>query len=226
MNSASADNDNKKSMEFLTQLGQRISTMADLVGGKKKLADAAGISESQLYRCIKGASATTVEPLVAMAKAANVSIEWAISGEGLMQACPDQKTARIDTPTPCHTGSLPLCDKHTTCAEFAPPNHWAKQRGLNDQSLRLITARGDSMEPTITNGSLVLIDTGNTSLEDGYLYALREDTFEVIRRIQRKPGQGIWLLTDNTHYTDILLAADDINPLGIIGRVVWIGRDV
>jgi phage repressor protein C with HTH and peptisase S24 domain len=229
MNSAPTDSESKKSMDFLTSLGQRIAAMADLVGSKKKLADAAGISESQLYRCIKGASATTVEPLVAMAKAANVSIEWAVSGEGLMHAdqydtlsVNDSKLKSI----PCYTASHQHCQTRTASPEFALPSHWVKQRGLNDQSLVILTARGDSMNPTIPDGSLVLIDTQNRSLLDGRLYALREENFEMIKRIQRVPGQGVWLLSDNKHYNDVLLEQNDMNQLEIIGRVVWIGTDV
>lgn len=67
------------------QLGTRISDICDAVGGKKKLADMTGISESQLFRYIKGTSQPTAEPLAAIALAAGVSLDWLVLGINPMQ---------------------------------------------------------------------------------------------------------------------------------------------
>ncbi len=61
-------------------LGGRINSVASRVGGKKNLAKMAGISESQLHRYISEKSQPTIEPLVALAEAACVSVEWLATG--------------------------------------------------------------------------------------------------------------------------------------------------
>ncbi|QKT03452.1 helix-turn-helix domain-containing protein [Ectothiorhodospiraceae bacterium 2226] len=76
-------------------LPQRIAMVADVMG-KKELARRSGISESQLYRYIGGQSQPTVEPLVALAAAAGVSIRWLVSGEGPVRE--DAAAAHVPAP--------------------------------------------------------------------------------------------------------------------------------
>ena len=83
MNIPEKDHLNEKkivSENKINGMGSRISEISQLLGSKKDLSKAAGISQAQLYRIIKGESQPTIGPLVAMAKAANVSIEWLITG--------------------------------------------------------------------------------------------------------------------------------------------------
>jgi transcriptional regulator with XRE-family HTH domain len=49
---------------------------------KKKMSDAAGVSLSQLGRYISGESQPTIEPLVRMAEAAGVNLDWLATGRG------------------------------------------------------------------------------------------------------------------------------------------------
>ncbi|QSX32591.1 helix-turn-helix transcriptional regulator [Shewanella avicenniae] len=63
-------------------IGSRILEVCELVGGKRKLANMVEISESQLYRYITNASQPTIEPVVEMAKAGGVSLQWLATGEG------------------------------------------------------------------------------------------------------------------------------------------------
>ena len=62
-------------------LGARISVCAKTVGGKKRLSEKTGVSEAQLYRYIGGTSKPTVEPLVKIAQASGVGIEWLATGK-------------------------------------------------------------------------------------------------------------------------------------------------
>uniref|UniRef100_A0A1S7LL11 Putative Transcriptional regulator [similar to part of Mmc1_2302] n=1 Tax=Magnetococcus massalia (strain MO-1) TaxID=451514 RepID=A0A1S7LL11_MAGMO len=61
-------------------LGKRIAEIANFVGGKKKLAKLAGISEAHLYRYISGKSQPTIGPLMEMSKAAGVTLDWLATG--------------------------------------------------------------------------------------------------------------------------------------------------
>ena len=77
---------NKNTVPFLTDgIGTRISEISSLIGGKRELAKAANLSESQLHRIVAGESQVKLEPIVAMARAANVSISWLATGEGSMR---------------------------------------------------------------------------------------------------------------------------------------------
>jgi DNA-binding phage protein len=210
------------SESFLKALGSRIAIMADLVGSKKKLADAAGISESQLYRCIKGSSATTIEPLVAMAQAAGVSIKWVVHGtEPMRTDCTSEQTP------PAHNlVNISLANSSEQPSMLALANNWITERGWDESHLQLVSARGDSMSPTIRQNSLVLVDSREIKLEDGHIFAFHYPDNPLIRRVQLIPGQGYWLLADNKRYNDTLVKNDDIMDLTVIGRVVWIAQEV
>ena len=67
---------------LISGIGSRIGDISENFGTKKELAEAAGISSAQLYRIIKGDSQPTIGPLVAMAEATGVYLEWLATGRG------------------------------------------------------------------------------------------------------------------------------------------------
>ena len=66
-------------------LGTRIRTVANLVGGKRALSDQAGLRESHIYRYIKGENIPAVNVVVDIAHAGDVNLDWLATGNGLMQ---------------------------------------------------------------------------------------------------------------------------------------------
>jgi len=77
-------------------IGTRISEISRRAGGKKKLAAKAHVSESHLYRYISGESEPTASRLVALARAADVSIAWLATGEGEAFPAAQTATAAVD----------------------------------------------------------------------------------------------------------------------------------
>lgn len=56
-----------------------------MLGGKRALAAACGVHEVQIYRYIRGENEPTASVLVAIARAANVNLEWLATGVGPMK---------------------------------------------------------------------------------------------------------------------------------------------
>lgn len=207
--------------DFLPALGKRIAVMAELVGSKKRLADAAGISESQLYRCIKGSSATTIEPLVAMAMAANVSLEWLILGHG------DMRTGSSSSSTALNPEGFTRPDPAEAqpgTSAIAFSNEWLERFNKRSSLIRQLTVIGDSMAPTLNEGDLLLIDSSDSRLADGKMFVLRCQGELLIRRIQIAPQSGLYLLCDNPNYPPALITHQELDSLEIVGRVVWQGH--
>lgn len=91
-------------------------------------------------------------------------------------------------------------------------------------TLFLLHARGDSMEPTIPNGSLVMIRE-QPDVEDGQIAAvLVDDDSEATLKRVRHQGNIVMLMPDNPTHTPILLTED--NPGRIIGRAVKFEADL
>lgn len=91
----------------------------------------------------------------------------------------------------------------------------------------LIVARvdGDSMENTLHNGDQVLIDRSRRRATRDGIYGLRRDDELQVKRIAVDPRNGLLtIISDNPTYP----RWPDVNPdsVDIIGRVIWLGRQV
>ena len=89
--------------------------------------------------------------------------------------------------------------------------------------IHIINARGDSMEPTLTDGELLFVRTvkNNLSVISGYVYvvSLEEDIF--VKRLENNPvTKTITLFSDNEKYDPIVIDRNDNPNYQIIGRVV------
>ncbi len=95
--------------------------------------------------------------------------------------------------------------------------------GLDPHKLALITARGDSMEPAIGDGDLLLLDMREIRTLDPSIYVVRMDQSLVAKRLQRLLDGRIRIQSDNPLYS-----AEEVYPheVQILGRIVWIGRKV
>ena len=87
----------------------------------------------------------------------------------------------------------------------------------------LMTVRGDSMMPTISQGDTVLVDQSDRELFDGRIYVFTLVDELKIKRII-KSAKGIILRSDNAAYPDDIVTPDQVDSLIVHGRVRWIGK--
>ncbi|CQR45120.1 putative phage repressor [Thiomonas sp. CB3] len=87
-------------------------------------------------------------------------------------------------------------------------------------SLALVTVAGDSMEPTIRDGDIVVIDRSARIIDrDGvYLFTFGDETF--IKRIQRMP-KALSVISDNELYKPWEIKPTEAMQLHVHGRVLW-----
>ncbi|MDO6750036.1 S24 family peptidase, partial [Gilvimarinus sp. 1_MG-2023] len=65
---------------------------------------------------------------------------------------------------------------------------WLKFKGLHEKDLVVVFAKGDSMEPTISDNNTIMVDTSDTSPQDGRMYVIRVDGHLLVKRTQILPG--------------------------------------
>ena len=96
---------------------------------------------------------------------------------------------------------------------------WLRDQQLMADRLAVIEVQGDSMEPTLHDSDIVLLDMRTPELRDGDIYTLRREDDLLIKRL-RKQGSNWLVVSDNISYP--------VEPLdegvSVIGRVVWLGR--
>lgn len=80
-------------------------------------------------------------------------------------------------------------------------------------------ARGDSMEPKISDGATVAINTGDKKIIDGKMYAINEDGWKRIKMLYRIGPDRISVRSYNkAEHPDEEKSLSDIE---ILGRVFW-----
>jgi len=124
------------------------------------------------------------------------------------------------------TGHGALNGDHEVKRQLAFRSKWLRYRKLNPKDLAVVFAKGDSMEPTINSGNTILVDLSNKKLTEGSIYVLRLGEELYAKRLQQRFDGSIELISDNKEYKDQLVKPDELEQLEIIGKVVWIGKDL
>lgn len=104
---------------------------------------------------------------------------------------------------------------------------WLLRQGLNPENLHVIYARGMSMEPTILDGDVVLMDASQTQPHNGKIYVIRRPDGELLIKRLVHSITGRWIIRsdndDKRQFPDEEIAADDMAGLTILGRIIWHG---
>jgi phage repressor protein C with HTH and peptisase S24 domain len=101
---------------------------------------------------------------------------------------------------------------------------WIARKGKPENML-LIKVSGDSMEPTLYEGDLVLIDKRRDFLEPhGGIYAIAIDDAIMIKRLQADPSGKIRIISDNKSLYPPMEA--DPDQVKINGKVIWFAREL
>ena len=108
-------------------------------------------------------------------------------------------------------------------SEHPFPVSWLSRMGT-PSAMVFMDVIGDSMEPDIKDGDMVLVDQANTALTPKAVMAVGYEDAIYIKRLEKHP-QGLALLSDNQSYAPLAIRGDELNSFRVIGRVVWLCRD-
>ncbi|MBG0789500.1 MAG: helix-turn-helix transcriptional regulator [Desulfovibrionaceae bacterium] len=102
-------------------------------------------------------------------------------------------------------------------------SEWLHGRG-NPTNMVLMEVVGNSMEPEIREGDMVLIDQSRSDVLSGGIYAVGVEDTVMVKRVERLPGTLV-LRSDNVDYSPIHLSGDELENVRVIGRVLWSSRE-
>lgn len=91
----------------------------------------------------------------------------------------------------------------------------------NPHNLSFITAFGDSMAPTFTDGDILLVDRGVTEIRLDAVYAVAVSDELFIKRVQRRPNGEIIIKSDNPLYDPYTVSNGDRADVRVLGRIIW-----
>lgn len=105
---------------------------------------------------------------------------------------------------------------------YAFRQDFIRELGGSADSLVLFDVMGDSMEPTIPDGSAVLVNMRETEVRSGLIYAIRVEEELMVKRLFKNPGKLV-CKSDNEARPDIIVEGE--NPdFSVFGRVRWTAR--
>ena len=180
-----------------------------------------GVTPQAVRAYKEGISSPSMNRLDALAKATGKSSEWMHLGIGEKE---DKQEGIISVPllevrASAGTGCINFSEQVVRRIDFF--EDWLKRnvRYTNRGNLDMITASGDSMEPTISSGDLLLIDHGVNEVLYDSIYVAMVNGEVYVKRFQKTPSRTLLMISDNKKYQSFELRPED--EIRIIGRVVY-----
>lgn len=99
------------------------------------------------------------------------------------------------------------------------PADWIERKGFNRDNLIAIRVRGESMEPTLYEDDLVVINTADKKPEDGGIFAINYEGEPIVKRLSRDAGRW-WLTSDNPDQRKFHRKVCDGDGCIVVGRIV------
>lgn len=197
------NNKKQSTKEFSERLKHVIAALGTT---GREFSKRAGIGYSTVHNYMHGSSSPTLDNLVLLAKAGNVSIEWLATGQQSSMSSTDSNVILV--PFIDHADEMLNLD--------------AQLLDVTDlHSLRAIRVNTDVMTPTFLMGAVLLIDTNDTNLTDNKLVVLKQSGNYLFKRVQVLM-EGVRLLSDNDNYPSIAVAFENMKSINVIGAVVMI----
>ena len=91
---------------------------------------------------------------------------------------------------------------------------WLAENGIDPSSCQIISVVGDSMHPSLPDGSIALVDLAAPDLRDGLVYAVQVPGALVVRRVSLEGGSWV-LVSDNPLWAQVPFE----DGFQVVGRV-------
>lgn len=194
--------------------------------------------ESTFYQWLAGKSAPSAKMLSELS-ARGYNVNWLLRGEGPMRlegaavAAEDDLAATGLVLLPLYAaprasaggGSLEIVEERRL---MAVDEVWLRRTfAVSPRDVALMVADGESMEPTIRAGEILLFDKSETGikLRDG-IYIVRLEGAVMVKRLQLMPGRHLKVASDNAAFEPYMIELTDGVDFAVIGRVVFVFRRI
>ena len=217
-------------------LGLTQEALAEMAGARSK----SGLQDNEAGKNMPGGQ------MIGALVQAGINANWLLSGDGEMLIASNKQTYPMHQsmsmsaaePYPGYI-ALPLYNDVRAAAGHGAVNgheqaddalmfkeDWIRyELGAKAQDLCLIRVSGDSMEPTLRAGDVILIDHRACRPDREGIYIMRVGEMLLVKRLQALPGGKIRVTSDNPAFDPWTLDLEEFgSDVKVVGRVVWSGR--
>jgi phage repressor protein C with HTH and peptisase S24 domain len=204
-----------------------------------------GVGESLIRKYLAGAT-PGLDKAAQIAKAKGVSLDWlyGLSDQREPIRNPEEQAnmvgqsidlrgrvvsdfafvQRLDVRASAGNGAVTIHEDTVELLAFQAD--WLRSRHIKPEAARVLTAKGDSMEPTIRDGDVLLVDTSITSVRDNAIYIVVFNGNVLVKRVNLKRDGSLVLMSDNERHGAEEVPKTEVHDLHIAGRVMWFGRSI
>ena len=188
------------------------------------LADAADIKRSAMTNYWSGKRPYPLGSIVPLAKKLSTSVKWLLSGDTTSDDDDDIDFVAVQEVDLAYGLGSSFADEPVELQTHLFPRAWLEAITTSPPAmLTFARGRGDSMQPTVQDGDMVLIDRSQRTIrEQDAIWALTIGQFAMIKRIRAR-GERVTILSDNDRVPPDEVHHEEIN---VVGRVIFIGRRV
>lgn len=232
-------------LNMAESVGDRIRIAREAAGlSKSDLAREVGVSASSVTQWESGETKKLEgENLVMVAIATAVNPVWLATGKGGRHPTPIMVSAAearsgyhsiqphgeaVVVPVFSATASMglgvPITEHDTVIGGMQLSEKWVSRNlaGISNRTnLAVISAIGDSMAPTFSDGDILLVDRGVFELKMDAVYVLAKNDELFVKRVHRRLGGGVVIKSDNPLHGQEEIDNPESVGLRILGRVVW-----
>lgn len=145
--------------------------------------------------------------------------------EGQIEPSLDEfaQVRRVDVSVSAGRGALVFEEPSRSALSFR--RSFLQEVGVTPTNAVIVTVKGHSMDPTLTDGSVILVNTAAKTVSNGRIYAFRSDGALFVKRMSRTAEGGYLATSDNPdreQFPDMVIPPYDVD-FEIIGRALWMG---
>ena len=210
-------------------LRTRLAEVIDSLG-ESRAARVVDKHVKMLRRYVQGLNEPPISVVIHLAAAAGVRIEWLINGEGpklaSSTASANYETASdfvkvpvMDLALSAGVGALALAPEAPREFLTLPVVYLRGHLGIAPEAAFAVSVVGDSMEKTLRDGDLAIVDSSCNAVDRPGIYALRRGDDLFVKRVLRRTDGSLLLKADNPDYPEESLTPDRIGELQVIGRI-------
>lgn len=114
----------------------------------------------------------------------------------------------------------------TPTSAMAFPKPWLRQKGISPSAASLVFIAGDSMEPTLPAGAMVMVNHSRTDIRSRRIYAFRQGDELRVKRLELLSDGQMLVTSDNPDRATELIPNPENEQIKVIGEVVWVGSSI
>lgn len=219
----------------MTMLYERLTWALEQAGMTQgQLARAMGVTRATVSALCSGRNASmTTSNAFKAAAALGVATEWLAFGEGdphesnvVVVQQPAPQSDFIDIPEhrivfSAGAGHSPTYEEIQDSKPAAYRKDFFSSLGINPKDCRRFAVHGESMEPLLWSGDKILVNTADTAIRSGRVYAFVFDGELRVKRLIRQIDGTVIVHSENPAYPDETVpGAIWESAVRIIGRVI------